>query len=119
MRQNLALRSTGKRKCLEQDVLPMAMKLMECLDFNLCNWQCILELERICVEALESANQESGSCLGASLCFEAWVAEEAEEVEEEQDKQEEEGSNRRSLLLLRSERRLQAACDPKCLGASR
>ena len=31
VRQNLALRSTGKRKCLEQDVLPMAMKLMECL----------------------------------------------------------------------------------------
>lgn len=29
MLMNLALRSTGKRKCLEQDVLPMAMKLME------------------------------------------------------------------------------------------
>ena len=29
MLMNLALRSTGKHKCLDQDVLPMAMKLME------------------------------------------------------------------------------------------
>lgn len=27
--QNLALRSAGKRRCLEQDMLPVAMKLME------------------------------------------------------------------------------------------
>lgn len=27
--QNLALRSAGKRRCLEQDILPVAMKLME------------------------------------------------------------------------------------------
>ena len=47
--QNLALRSAGKRRCLEQDMLPVAMKLMEHLG-SFCRQNTKLPL---CVENLQ------------------------------------------------------------------